>query len=317
MQGVLFAPAVFPRLLEKILVDGAILFVPSAVGVALSIAVTDPCPAIYWFSAAAISATIAIFVWDEIVHLNRRSRIGVTTVAALSMLVAVWQGDSWVISKQNESARASIVQIAEESKQLAGMRRAVSASSQNLPNKTPTLQSPKRAKPHGNHLESKPDLIAQFFSATSPVIVLVNDSQALVRDPSTSIVVWNMTTHSSLPAWNNNNAGMYIKPGAGLLLATLDVPTIKPHISMGDKIFGFISIDCPECAVKYYWLYVVYGGKSWYSPIPAGFQPDIISVSQGMEKAQWDLDLFIKENPHGAILPPLPFSALHKDAKRP
>jgi len=156
-----------------------------------------------------------------------------------------------------------------------------------------------------------PEIAAKFIQAMSPGVILVNTSQfgAVVRDPSCSVSMWNLSKNPpvSLPTFNQNNPGQYIKTGSGLLLATVDNPLMKPLVSAGDKVFGFVSVDCPDCKNRrFYWLYVVYGHptEAWYLESPEGQQVDLFSVSSALEKVDWDIDAFMLTVPHGARITP-------------
>lgn len=170
--------------------------------------------------------------------------------------------------------------------------------------KTPPL----RPKPKPG-LELRPELEAQFVAATSPGLILFNKSSVVVRDPSYSLVMWNLDKGlpTSLPTVSLTEGGRYLKPGQRMVEPTLDRPEMKPLISEGNRIFGFAYVDCPNCKrARYYWLYIVYGQDSWYSEIPEGTEPNLISMSQRLQDAEWDVDRFMSANSHGPILKPLP-----------
>lgn len=42
---------------------------------------------------------------------------------------------------------------------------------------------------------------------------------------------------------------------------------------------------------KYYWLFVVYGGESWYSPVPEGASVNLVDVSRRLVDLNWDVEL--------------------------
>jgi hypothetical protein len=140
-----------PPLLEKFLLGGAIIFITTAISIGVSIAMTDPPPAIYWFSAAAISATIAVFLWDEIAKLSPGWRASITTVIILVVLSVTWLGDSWVINKQDESAQAYIIEMANESRLFVAMKRTTFPpavpSHEPTKSKAPALGKSRRQEP--------------------------------------------------------------------------------------------------------------------------------------------------------------------------
>jgi hypothetical protein len=157
----------------------------------------------------------------------------------------------------------------------------------------------------------RPGLEARFVAATSPGLILFNASSTVVRDPSYSLVMWNLDKGlpTSLPTVSVTESGRYLKPGQGMVEPTLDRPEMKSLISEGNRIFGYASVDCPNCKrAKYYWLYIIYGKDSWYSEIPEAAEPNPISISQKLLDAEWDVDRFMNANPHGPVLKPLPTS---------
>jgi hypothetical protein len=174
----------------------------------------------------------------------------------------------------------------------------------------PAHSEPTRIQPPSVTL-TVPEIAAKFIQATSPGVMVLNVSKegGVVRDPSCNVTMWNLSRNPplSLPTFNQNNPGQYIKHGDGLLLASLDNPSMKPQISEGDKVFGFVSVDCPDCkAMRSYWLYVVYGrpAEAWYSEIPEGQKLNPIVISKGLQEANWDVDAFMRTVPHDAKITP-------------
>jgi hypothetical protein len=118
--------------------------------------------------------------------------------------------------------------------------------------------------------KAKPDIGAFFIAGTSPGLVLTNLSdEVVVRDPGSTISAWNLDTKINLPTFSSTETGRFIKKqGPAILVATLDNPTMRSLIKTGDRVLAIVTVDCPDCAkAKSYWLFVVYGGESWYSPI--------------------------------------------------
>jgi hypothetical protein len=155
---------------------------------------------------------------------------------------------------------------------------------------------------------AKPDIGAEFVRGTSPGIALTSLSDAVVRDPTCLVSAWNLDSKLNLPAFNQSEAGLFVKKGNGILVASLDNPNMKPLIKPGDRVFGFVAVDCPDCLeTKYYWLFVVYGGDSWYSPIPKGSLVNALDINQRLISVNWDVEEFMKQVPHGERLPPRPY----------
>jgi hypothetical protein len=106
----------------------------------------------------------------------------------------------------------------------------------------------------------------------------------------------------NLPTVNENSPEQFIKPGSGLILATLDTPATKPVISKGDRLFGLVTVDCPECkSARHYWLYFVWGSPtdSWYSEVPEPMPMNPIFLATKLLHAGYNIDAFLAEVPHG------------------
>jgi hypothetical protein len=100
---------------RTIAIGAAVVGAPLAIGTGVSLVTSDPRPAIIWFSVAAVSVTVAAFVWDDLKMLSRSWRFAITTFVTLGTLVAVHLGDSWVVTKARETSGEKIVTLARES----------------------------------------------------------------------------------------------------------------------------------------------------------------------------------------------------------
>lgn len=157
------------------------------------------------------------------------------------------------------------------------------------------------ATPH----PAKPDIGADFVKGASPGLVLMSLSDVVVRDPTYTVQAWNLTTKINLPAYSPSETSRFIKRDTGVLEATLDNPNMKSMIKTGDEVLALITVDCPECVkIKFYWLFVVYGGESWYSQIPEGVQVNFISINHGIVAADWNIDRIMESESHGPIQKP-------------
>jgi hypothetical protein len=185
-----------------------------------------------------------------------------------------------------------------------------------LPAVEPAQPKIAETKPQQDSAELQ-NIKAEFIQATSPGIILFNDSSEIARDPSYSLTMWNLDKGlpSSLPTIFVAEKDKYLKSGQRMLEATLDRPEIKPLISDGNRIFGFAYVDCSNCkSSKYYWVYIVYGNdhkeECWYSEVLEGIiNPNPISVSQRLQGVNWNVEEFMKISGHGVILKALPTSA--------
>ena len=107
-----------PSILERLLLAGAVVFVPVAISVGVAMVPGDAKLAFYWFHAAAISTAVAVFLWEEVATLGKW-RFPVTGIALLIVIASVQGGDAWVIRKVQEAYQNSTAQDFRESKGIA------------------------------------------------------------------------------------------------------------------------------------------------------------------------------------------------------
>lgn len=121
------------------------MFIPLAIGEGTTIAENEPLSAICWFTASAISGVIAVFLWDEVVKLARRWRIGITAVAVLLIFILTGQGDSWVASKAEERAKEKMTLYARESVATPKPSVPLNSETHGTTDKAETKKPPKRS----------------------------------------------------------------------------------------------------------------------------------------------------------------------------
>jgi hypothetical protein len=180
-----------------------------------------------------------------------------------------------------------------------------------LPHPSTELPKPHHASPMAMpssapsiETAAKPEIFAMFIQATSPGVVLMNKTDAVIKDPICTLQMWNLskTPPIVLPSWDEPQPNRFIKKGTGLLLATLDNDKMKPLISDGDRVFGYVMVDCPDCkAARFYWLYAPYNRptEAWYSEIPVGTVMNVLLISTLLEQSGWNVEVFLSKVPHG------------------
>jgi hypothetical protein len=233
--------------------------------------------------------------------------LGASVVGILLMCI-YWWATGYALSETSSPAPIPTTQQPETPKLPDGKAAPTSPTIEPIPVAKPMPKSPD-ARAHTIKVDEgrpKPDIGAEFIQGTSPGLVLRNLSDTVLREPTSSISVWNLDTKISLPTFNRTETGMFIKPGFnGILIATVDNPGIKPLVKDGDHVFGFVTVDCAECrSAKQYWLYVVYGGESWYSPVPEGANVNVVKVARILGETNWDVEEFMKQVPHGDRVAP-------------
>src|SRR5215469_1668192 len=90
--------------LRNILIGGTVAIVQVAIGIGVGVAGTDPEPAIWWFTGAAIYLVVVVFVSDHFRNLQGLARSIHTAIAVALILLSVRQGDEWVARKATNTA---------------------------------------------------------------------------------------------------------------------------------------------------------------------------------------------------------------------
>jgi|GEM_PF-6507525 hypothetical protein len=118
--------------------------------------------------------------------------------------------------------------------------------------------------------ESMADVGLYFVYPKSPVLMIENLSDSLVRDIKWTVQVWNMDLpdrNDSLPIpiqtfdWVKGH-------DQGGPLGIFNSPLVSPLLKDGNRLFGSASVDCPTCTRgRTYIVYIVWGQGGWYSEL--------------------------------------------------
>jgi len=138
----------------------------------------------------------------------------------------------------------------------------------------------------------RPYLDLSFLGSEEPTLVLSNMSKATIRD-----VIYNfLLTDIDHPNVRRSPSGQpiitfipiltkkvdYINPGEEHSVRILVFPeNIAATLVVGDRIFGMVIAQCPECLDARVWLYYEFGRYGWYrrtasskGPLPADLLAD-------------------------------------------
>jgi hypothetical protein len=93
-----------------------------------------------------------------------------------------------------------------------------------------------------------------------------------VRDPKFFLAMFNLDDTSAqrqplqIPA--QTLIGEFIRPHEGLGLWPFWAnPLVKAQYKPGDRLFGFVEAQCPDClADRYFWIYWIAGKGGWFAP---------------------------------------------------
>jgi hypothetical protein len=291
-------------LVQKFLCGGAIVFGPVAVGIAMTIAPTEPGAAMLWFSAAAAYAVIAMFIWDEFIALDRKWRIVLTSALVLMIFLLVYLGDAWAIGAASKTAWDSMKQDATSSK-LYGLEHPV--KSKDAPLTKAIEDESSRAKPIPNigRANSRPqpkpvppsrgdvaDVKVAFVSPTELSVMPTTISESTAWDIKIEVDLWNLDearnaslqTGLSLPEFVQVTTGDFLKSGQSYTPRTvLDAAKSSGRLKDGDRLAGFGAVTCSNCGqIRWYWIYYVEAKGGWYSEIPINQSPDKIRFGKAV-----------------------------------
>ena len=89
-------------------------------------------------------------------------------------------------------------------------------------------------------------------------------------------------------------AGDFIRPRQHIMQRSLvsSFPAVKQLVKLGDRIFGYGQVTCPDCVTeRYYWVFSVYGNGGWYLEFNKDTSPPIEMFSMHTEDLIHGLDL--------------------------
>lgn len=109
---------------------------------------------------------------------------------------------------------------------------------------------------------------ARVVNVDDPGVQLMNNSSVEGRDISWEAVLWNLEISTMQPLQIPSQTANFIKPKTMFLPYSLFANRgIQPH--EGDRLFGYLSLDCANCqGSQNYWVFVNYAQSGWIAPVP-------------------------------------------------
>ena len=131
-------------------------------------------------------------------------------------------------------------------------------------------------------LSAMPDIGMEFVSPTDVSFRMVNLSDALIRDPKYGFILVDLDAPRTVGSGDNaipqilpipaaTNSGDFLRAQQKYMQRPIvsTFPAVKAVVKPMDRIFGFVSVSCPNCIKeRRYWLYFVNGVGGWYCEIP-------------------------------------------------
>jgi hypothetical protein len=142
--------------------------------------------------------------------------------------------------------------------------------------------------------------LVKLINSDGFAIILIA-AGSLVKSPSYIAAIWNLDrdTGDTLPMVHDSLDGSWIRPGEALGPYPLtSLPLVAPLIHAGNRLFGCITVTCPDCArSKAYWVYAIHGGAGWYSQLAPGTFCDLRALLRTLPAIRTNPEAFLHSIP--------------------
>lgn len=122
----------------------------------------------------------------------------------------------------------------------------------------------------------QPDLRGSLYYPNDPSLRLFNHSKIKpARDVTYQLIAFNLDRFKDksfqLVQTSSTSAGTLIPNGSYFPSRLPLMQTPNESLKNGDRIFGYITLDCPDCTRrKVYWFLITYGEDGWYRETKPG-----------------------------------------------
>ena len=113
---------------------------------------------------------------------------------------------------------------------------------------------------------TKPIVELSLNGARAPALVISNTSGLVAKDIKWTVLLMNVSKPDAKdPLPIPVSSFDFIRPGGTSGRQLLFTPQVTATLSSGDKLWGSMSVDCPECARgNTYLIYIDWGHGGWY-----------------------------------------------------
>lgn len=151
-----------------------------------------------------------------------------------------------------------------------------------------------------------PDIEASIVNPTDIAMEYMNNSDAIVKDVRSLVMIWNLDNLDSenrglLPKANVLTRDLILQPKTySMPYPIASDPLNMPFVKLGDRLFGIFTATCGDCKNnKGYWIYAVAGKGGWYSPWEKNRHPrpnDLGKTAKAIaENVDEHLDFFVPD----------------------
>ena len=151
-----------------------------------------------------------------------------------------------------------------------------------------------------------PDVTLRFVYRRNPAVLLLNQSKTVAREIKWSVIVWNL----DLPDRNDPLPipvalfDFLRTDEAGGPEGVFTTPTVAPLVQAGNRLVGYASVTCPDCArVRQYWVYIVWGEGGWFAELPVGQFVDVSELFKSVPGIKKSPDTWLAQIPDGTRVP--------------
>jgi hypothetical protein len=175
--------------------------------------------------------------------------------------------------------------------QLAGVGHGVQ-SIQSLVTKPPTREGPK----------ALPDISLRVVYPEGFSVLLVNDSNVVLRDPKFSPVIWDLDLADRpdpMPIPTQTFTGDFIRPHESLgPFPIVTHPNAASLVKSGHRLFGYIQVACPLCKrTKGYWVWAVNGQSGWFAELAPGTWANVNALFKMLPEIRANPERFFSDIP--------------------
>jgi hypothetical protein len=224
---------------------------------------------------------VACIIWLILVLVStKRARIIILVGAAIPLIIAgIYRvREQWIKDYPTPIKEATSYPIAERPKQPTD-KEAQKTASQGVKSK-PRMEANENKKqgvkekaplpPKQEKSEATVTVALRFVYPKSPALMIINQSDVVVRDIKWTVILWNMDLPERgdplpIPVQTFDWLKAYDEGGPQNLFNS---PLVAPLLKPGNRLFGSASVNCPTCTRgRTYIVYIVWGEGGWFSEV--------------------------------------------------
>jgi hypothetical protein len=135
------------------------------------------------------------------------------------------------------------------------------------------------------------NVAGRITNIKSPSVQLANVSSVTARTIDWETVLWNLDQPSDEPYPIPTQSVEFMKGKSTALPMSIFINRGVPFPKDGDRIFGYLYVDCANCETShFYWLYFHYGVSGWMAPIPTGSPINLQFILKNLESFKKEPD---------------------------